>query len=225
MARAKKAEPSGADAPTREVQNVVITAPNLQIVELLIEGTAPFVQLRFDRKTMEELLNKMAEEGNSKKGKKRTARDYDDEYIRAMYEGSNGERGIPASSFRNAMISACRIVGFKMTLAKLSIFVLADTFDAKDGTPLVKLLNGQPEKVQHAVRNATGVIDVRTRAMWRKWRAAVRIQYDADQFNATDIANLMARVGMQVGVGEGRPDGKQSAGMGWGLFKISNKRR
>jgi hypothetical protein len=30
----------------------------------------------------------------------------------------------------------------------------------------------------------------------------------------------MARVGLQVGIGEGRPDSKNSAGMGWGLFTI-----
>ena len=32
--------------------------------------------------------------------------------------------------------------------------------------------------------------------------------------------NLIARVGMQVGVGEGRPDSKQSAGLGFGLFDV-----
>jgi hypothetical protein len=35
-----------------------------------------------------------------------------------------------------------------------------------------------------------------------------------------DIANLIARVGLQVGIGEGRPDSKQSAGLGFGLFEI-----
>ena len=35
-----------------------------------------------------------------------------------------------------------------------------------------------------------------------------------------DVVNLMARVGMQVGIGEGRPDSKASAGLGNGLFQI-----
>ena len=35
-----------------------------------------------------------------------------------------------------------------------------------------------------------------------------------------DIVNLISRVGMQVGIGEGRPDSKQSAGLGFGLFEI-----
>jgi hypothetical protein len=41
-----------------------------------------------------------------------------------------------------------------------------------------------------------------------------------DQFTHQDVANLMTRVGLQVGLGEGRPDSKNSAGMGWGLFQI-----
>ena len=45
---------------------------------------------------------------------------------------------------------------------------------------------------------------------------------DADQFSLTDITNLLSRVGAQVGIGEGRPDSKSSAGMGWGMFRLSD---
>jgi hypothetical protein len=41
-------------------------------------------------------------------------------------------------------------------------------------------------------------------------------------FSLDDISNLLMRVGLQVGLGEGRPDSKKSAGMGWGTFEISN---
>jgi hypothetical protein len=196
---------------------VVISAPNFKTVEFKLEGTAPYVQLKFPEKVGIQLLEKMATEGTAKR--KREARNYQDEFLQAMYEGPKKERGIPASAFRNAIISACRTVGFKMTLAKLSVFVEADFFDKSDGTPLIKI-EGTPELVQHAVRNATGVIDFRTRAMWKTWKAKIRIKYDADQFNQNDVANLLMRVGVQVGIGEGRPDGKQSAGMGWGLFEL-----
>jgi len=204
---------------TKKTDQVTIKAPNFQTVEFKIEGTAPYVQLKFSEKTRNQLLEKMATEGKASRGK-RDARVYEDEFLQAMYEGQKGERGIPASAFRNAMISACRTVGFKMTLAKLSVFTEADFFDKNDGTPLVRL-TGKPKLVQHSVRNANGNVDFRTRAMWEKWSVKLRIKYDADQFNQNDIANLLMRVGMQVGVGEGRPDGKSSAGMGWGLFSIA----
>jgi len=32
-------------------------------------------------------------------------------------------------------------------------------------------------------------------------------------------------VGLQVGIGEGRPDSKNSAGMGWGMFTIEDKEK
>lgn len=48
----------------------------------------------------------------------------------------------------------------------------------------------------------------------------LRIRFDADLFTKTDIVNLIMRVGAQVGIGEGRPDSKDSAGMGFGLFEI-----
>jgi hypothetical protein len=71
-----------------------------------------------------------------------------------------------------------------------------------------------------AVRNATGVADIRVRPMWREWGANVRVKYDADQFTIQDVTNLMQRVGMQVGIGEGRPDSRDSAGLGWGTFRL-----
>lgn len=202
---------------SKPVENsVVISAPNFKTIEFKIEGTAPFVQLKFSKKG--EILEGMADPAKAKKTK-RSARDYQKEFIDAMYEGEKGLRGIPAMAFRCAMISACRTVGFKMTLAKLSLFVESDGFDKSDGIPLVKI-EGKPELCQHACRNANGSTDIRTRAMWKTWSAKVRVRYDADQFSQNDVANLMMRVGMQVGIGEGRPDGRQSGGMGWGLFKL-----
>jgi len=39
-------------------------------------------------------------------------------------------------------------------------------------------------------------------------------------FTSSDVVNLFNRVGAQVGIGEGRPDSKASAGLGFGLFEI-----
>jgi len=198
-----------------------IKAPDIRTVAFNIRGTAPYVQARFSGKAMQAMMSKMAA-GSVAKGKKvREARDFDEDYRNAMHVSVDGWHGIPASAFRQAMISACRLVGFRMTLAKLSVFVLADGFDAIDGIPLIKLA-GKPERVDMAVRNQTGVADIRVRPMWREWSAQVKVRYDADQFTTSDVANLMNRVGQQVGIGEGRPDSRESAGLGWGTFKLVN---
>ena len=198
---------------------VQITPPKLEVVAIQIEGTAPYVQLRFSQKQKDTILKKMAAGEQAKKNTKREARDYERDYDQAMYLSDGGWRGMPASGFRAACISACRLAGFQMTRAKLSVFILADGLDEHDGTPLVRI-NGEPESYIAPVRNANGSVDLRVRAMWRKWTATVRVKYDAEQFSAADIANLMSRVGQQVGVGEGRADSKESCGCGFGFFQL-----
>lgn len=201
---------------------VQISPPNLQAVRLRIRGTAPYAQLRFSEKAMAMMAEKMMAGSTAKKGRAKEARDFDEDYRQAQHVSEDGWVGIPASAFRNAMVDACRLVGFKMTLAKLAVFVHADGVDKVDGLPLIKI-EGDPEPNRMHVRNATGVADLRVRAMWRQWAANVVIEYDADQFRLQDVVNLMARVGRQVGIGEGRPNSKQSTGLGWGTFEIVNE--
>ena len=173
---------------------------------------------RFSKKA--ELMAKM-QEGSTAKGKKvRTPRDYEKDAEDARYRSEDGEwEGVNAAAFRAGMISACRLVGFKMTLAKLSVFVEADGFDKADGLPLVRLY-GKSQTFTAHTRNATGVVDVRSRPQYRDWACALRIKYDQSQFKREDVLNLIARVGGQVGIGAGRPDSKSSAGCGWGTFEV-----
>jgi len=84
----------------------------------------------------------------------------------------------------------------------------------------LKITKGKPHRHDAHARNANGSIDIRARPMWREWEATLQVQYDADQFTLTDVANLINRVGLQVGIGEGRHDSKESAGLGWGTFTI-----
>jgi hypothetical protein len=114
------------------------------------------------------------------------------------------------------------MVGFKMTHAKMSVFVEADGNDQVDGQPLVRIDAGPPERLDMATRNQTGVADIRVRPMWRAWKLHVTIRFDADQFSEADVLNLISRAGVQVGIGEGRPFSKQSNGMGYGTFEIVN---
>lgn len=197
---------------------LTIPAPNFKTQEILIEGTAPLVIARFSKKA--ELMQKMAEGKAAKSKKERSARDYDKEADEARYYNSDHTwQGVNASGFRAGMISACRLVGFKMTLAKLSVFILEEDFAEDRKTPLVRIYGDSFTDTSHT-RNATGVIDIRSRPIYPKWASVIRVRFDEDQFTTTDIMNLVARVGMQVGIGEGRPDSKSSTGCGWGTFRI-----
>jgi hypothetical protein len=226
MARkpASKSLPDGtpvADS-SQGLQQITVPPPNLQLLNTRIIGIAPLMICRFSQKAMEMMMAKQMAGSVAKKGAKRAARDFDADFQGARHLSEDGWDGIYAAAFRNGMISACRLVGFKMTLVKLSLFVEPDGFDIVDGVPLVRIQSPAPpvKRVMHT-RNATGVIDLRSRPAWDKWSCDLRISYDADQFSATDVVNLLSRVGLQVGVGEGRPDSRSSAGMGFGMFRLA----
>lgn len=199
---------------------VTIKAPDMRTAVFNIVGTAPLMTAKFSKKA--EMMMKMAQGKSAGSRREKPARNFEADADAAAYKSEEGWYGINAASFRNGMISACRLVGFKMTLAKLSIFIEADGFDAEEMTPLVKIDAPKFEVSTMHVRNATGVVDIRARPIWKPgWKAALTVRWDADQFTVQDIANLLSRVGAQGGIGEGRPDSKSSAGLGFGLFRIA----
>lgn len=203
---------------------ISIKAPNFRRLEFTLTGTAPLMQARFSEKARQKMHDAQAAGSTAKSKKIREPRDFDADFKGAMHVSEDGWTGVPAAAFRNACIDVCRMVNFKMTHAKMSIFVEADGFDRVDGQPLVKLLAGAPEKTEMACRNANGGTDLRVRPMWREWSLKLRVRFDADQFTESDVANLLERAGMQVGIGEGRPFSKQSNGMGYGTFTIKTRK-
>lgn len=199
----------------------VIKAPNIVRTTIRIKGTAPFVQNKFSHKARMKMMEAMATPAAAKKGKAaRDPRNYDDDFIQAQHMAVAGWNGIPCPAFRAAMIDACRTVGMVMTKAKMSVFILPDGFDKDDGTPLVKLIAGTPERMESLVRNDNGGADIRIRPMWREWECDVTLEYDEDMITGESVINLLDRAGRQVGVGEGRPFSKNSVGQGWGTFTV-----
>ena len=200
-------------------QTVRVTRPKLRTATITIVGLTPYVQHAFSEKQRKQ-MEETQRAGQQARGKKvRVPKDFDAIYEAAKHVSEQGWCGIPASAFRNAMISACKLVGIVMTRAKLSVWVEADGIDRSDGGPLVRII-GEPQINQMPVRNESGVADIRWRPMWREWSANVAVTWDEDQFSADDVYNLMLRAGMQVGIGEGRPDSPNSNGLGWGRFEI-----
>jgi hypothetical protein len=216
VAKAKKTVEAGS-LPRMEVQ---ITAPRFQTAEFLITGTSPYVQQAWSTKAIQQIKDTQTAGSQAKSKKTREPKDFQKCYEEAIHRSTEGWAGFPASAIRAAMISACRLVAFKMTLAKMSIFTEPDGFDKVDGQPLVKITKGDPAYCEHMVR-IQQTCDLRSRAMWQPgWQAKVRIRFDLDQFSLTDVTNLLHRVGQQVGLGEGRADSRSSTGMGWGFFSL-----
>lgn len=199
----------------------VIKAPNMVRTTIRIRGTAPLVVNKFSAKAREQMMLAMATPKNKKPAKsEKEPRNYDWDFQQARHISEEGWDGISAPAFRSAMIDACRTVGMVMTKAKMAVFVIAQGIDAEDGTPLVRIIGTEPERLESLVRNDNGGADIRIRPMWRRWEAEVELEYDEDMITGESVVNLLDRAGRQVGVGEGRPYSKTSVGQGWGTFTV-----
>ena len=152
----------------------------------------------------------------------RQPKDFKACYEGAMYRPADGDwYAIPATSIKAAMISACRLVDFKMTHGKECFQILADGYDSDEHMPLIRMTKGKPKVFEQALRNSNGGADLRVRPLWEAgWEAIVRIRIDNDIFTVQDAANLLMRAGMQVGIGEGREASRKCSGIGWGAFCI-----
>lgn len=218
--RSSKAELMIPETAPATRTSVTIRKPRFGIAELKIRGTERLVIHRFSKKVKEQMKQKMETGKASASKKNREPQSTDVLFQEARYRSADGWDGFHAGAIRAALISACRLVNFKMTLAKLSIFILADGHDADEPQiPLIRIY-GKATKQEDLARVETGQPYVTIRAAYDPWEARIRIRYDLDQFTEEDIVNLLSRVGQQVGLGEGRPDSKNSPGMGWGLFDV-----
>lgn len=205
-------------------KNLVIEAPKLRTAVFKIIGVSPLVMNKFSQKARETMRVTQESGSKAKKGAKKDPKDFKACYEGAIHKSTAGWIGMPASAFRAALISACRLTGFKMTIAKLGVFIVEDGRDADEGTPLVKI-NGKPHPFEAMVTVGIGKSDIRVRPMFDEWSAELKVRFDTDIFSDEDIANLLMRAGLQVGIGEGRNDSPMSTGQGWGCFEIHDGKK
>lgn len=164
------------------------------------------------------------EQGTANRGmkRKRDPKDFTAQFQGSLHVSRTGWYGIPCSAFRGAMIGACRAVGFQMTKARGFLFVEPEGWDRDTGEGLVQI-HGKPVQDERIGKLATGVADILTRARFDDWSCILKIKWDADVFQSSDVFNLVARAGVHVGVGAGRPGSSNSAGIGMGTFAVVKK--
>jgi hypothetical protein len=198
-----------------------VSEPKFERATFGIVGTAPLVINKFSEKAQTGIREKQEAGQVGRNKKARDPRDFNANYEGSKHRAVAGWCGVNASAFRNALIRACSLTGTTMEKAKMCIFCIADGYDSS-GMPLVKITKGEPHYHESYARNSNSGFDLRARAMWDPgWEMQVTLEWDAEQFDLQGIANLMLRVGRQVGIGEGRASSKMSAGVGWGHFTLS----
>ena len=216
---------------------ITIKRPNYQVLEFSLSGKQ-YVSNAMSREVIDGIRDEQqmdsATKAAHKKASKTKPKDFNACYEGSMHvaetEGFPPKKckkpwyGIPAMAFKSALVRACSVTDLQMTQAKMLLFVLDDgTTD--DGRGLVRI-HGKPRRFDSYVRTPPGPqgsTNIASRAMWDTWTAKLRVRYDADFFTKESVTNLVARAGVSVGVGAGRPFSSTSQGMGWGTFEISSK--
>lgn len=207
-------------AKPSENKKIVIKPPNISTAQVKLKSSAAYVQNKFANYKREEMAEKQKQGSSQKKTRRaKPPKDFEKAYRGSLHVSQEGWYGIPATGIRNAMIEACRFTEMDMIRCKGCVFVLADGLDSETLEPLVRIV-GEPHMFIAPVRIGINQTDLAARAMFDKWEAIVTIQWDNDVFEATDIVNLLARAGWQVGIGAGRPLSKTSGGTGKGTWEV-----
>jgi|TARA_R110001599_G_scaffold224080_2_gene423242 hypothetical protein len=183
------------------MSSFIIAAPKIRELHLKVTGHSGLICHHFSdksRKQIEDVQAKVA------KGPKE-ARDPQAEYEGAFYKLEGGGYGFPCSGFKKSAIRAAKMLdGVNMTDARQMFFVEADDRDTT-GVDCVRI-EGTPEMRTDTVRLSKGVADLRYRPEFRDWSCTLKISYDEDLISGSQLVNLFSRAGLQVGVGDWRPE-------------------
>src|SRR5437899_3296413 len=135
--------PKAKTTTTPKETRVEIRPPNFQVATFTIQGDSPLVIHRMSAKLKSDFLEKV-KSGSVVKKKTREPQDPEEIFNQARYVSQEGWDGFHAAAIRCGLISACRLVGYPMSRAKLSLFVLQDGWDRLEPQiPLIRILKAK----------------------------------------------------------------------------------
>jgi hypothetical protein len=180
------------------------------VVQIEVEGITPLITNNFSEKIKTQIREAQA-------GKKAPKAPKDPA---ALYEGAkyllpDGSYGFPAAGFKGACVSAGRFFnGITMTALRQGIFV-----HGEGPNQLVRLTGFTDEPImrEDAVRNATGVVDLRYRPMFENWGATIKVEFISSILSLDSVLSIVDAAGIG-GIGEWRPTAPKSNG-DYGRFR------
>jgi len=215
--------------PKAKDLQITIPAPNIQLMTVRLQGTAPILYHKWDQKAIQQMEDKQAGKATSMV---RKARNPDEDYLGSFYLDSEGRVSIPARNIKQATVGAVRnLTSVTMALVRGALFIVGD----KDGyIPLlvdnkeVKLskdvkrfkegespserIIGYDPKYPDNVYECRDMVtvgmgtDIRYRGQVNTWELEFVVKYNADVLSAEQVLNLIHHGGFSCGVGEWRPE-------------------
>ena len=210
-----KAKPTAEQSPDDGFVSVQLARRERVTLEVPIRGTTPLITNRFSEKAKAMMLAAQQTKARAKKEPK----DPDALYEAARYRLEDGRDGVPATAFKSAIVDAAReFDGVTLVWLKRSVFVAGIGSDL-----LVPIEYDAIAMREDAVRNATGVADLRYRPIYTGWRATLHITTFKGAFDVNSILALIDVAGVG-GVGEWRPSAPKSTSGTYGQFEVDEDR-
>jgi hypothetical protein len=179
-------------------QAIELPPLRIETVTFLLVGDSPLIVHAWSEKAKRQMLDKQMK----KAAAARQAKDPEADYEACFYHTPTGACGFPAIGLKSAMVSACRFVDAKMTVARGAFHIDAEMLE----------VIGEPRPREDMVRVGMGTADIRYRPEFVDWRIPVTIKFNASAMSAEQIANLLNTAGFGVGIGEWRPEKNGSYG-------------
>jgi len=139
-------------------------------------------------------------------------RDPQREYEESLYPIPGGGFGFPAVAIKQAMASS---VGKDYGIPQRKVYQYVHIYGVEGALDLVRL-RGLPKMHEAIVRQGRAPAP-RFRACFHEWSIDLEMEYDTKTFDAETIVNMLARAGLYVGIGDGRPEKK---GHNYGRFRV-----
>ena len=185
------------------MSNIIISPPKIRELSLRVTGKSGLICHHFGEKSRKQIQDTQSKVAKGPK----EARDPQAEYEGAFYKLENGGYGFTCAGFKKSAIRAAKLLdGVNMTDARQMFFVEADDRDTT-GVDCVRIEHDEaPEMRTDTVRLAKGVSDLRYRPEFRNWSCILKMSFDEDLISNSQLVNLFMRAGLQVGVGDWRPE-------------------
>lgn len=224
---------NGADAKPKSVsESIEIPQLRKKTIHIKISGKSPLIVHAWSAKAVRMMLDKQMGKATAGREKKDPVADFKGSLY--YLPGKKGF-GVPAPSFKAAIVSAANDVGMKMTECKRSIHVNSylvpiiapelpkELFTDYDTEYADKI------KFEHSfgcsmrmdmVRLESGVADIRFRGCFPEWSATLEIEYNECVVTSEQVVNLVNAAGYGCGIGEWRPSSPQVRSGEFGRFEV-----
>jgi hypothetical protein len=189
----------------------------LQIETIIVPiiGITPVIPHKWSEKAKRLMLD--AQQGN--KTKQRDPKVPETDAEAATYRLPDGRPGLPAVSFKGAIVAGCRFfTGITLTQMKMCIFVEGE------GADQLIPIEGEALLREDTVRNASGVADLRYRYQFWPWSVMLPVRYHSSIISRKSLFALID-AGGNAGVGDWRPSSPRSTTGTYGRFQIDTTQK